>query len=107
MLSCGFEPIPTGDLLKHVRVTIPAGATPSHVLEPDEKWPTVCPGYSTSLPEVIEAARSWLHWSKGALRAFTGTSGPPTDVLMECIEVFNGAVLENQAWCMDNPVKKD
>jgi hypothetical protein len=65
----------------------------------------VCPGYSTNLPEVIEATRAWLHWDKGAIRAFTGKD-PPTEGLIDAVEIVNGAIMESRAWCMDNPVKK-
>lgn len=87
-------------------VPIPDGASPGRVIKIDEHWPTACPVYSTTLPEVVEIFRAWLHWSKGSLRAFTGASGPPTDVLVECVELANGAAMEHQQWCMDNPVKK-
>lgn len=30
---------------------------------------TVCPGFSTSLPDVVEVARLYLHWDKGNLSA--------------------------------------
>lgn len=59
--------------------------------------PTVCPGYSTNLPEVIEVARARFHWTKGELSAFT--HGRATDALMIGIEILEGAVNECQAWC--------
>ena len=66
--------------------------------------PTVCPGYSTSLPETIEIARARLHWSKGSLREFCG--GQSTDALMLGIEICEGAINECQSWSMANREKK-
>jgi len=66
--------------------------------------PTVCPGYSTSLPETIEILRARLHWSKGSLREFCG--GKPTDALMVGIEIAEGAENERQTWCAENRVKR-
>jgi hypothetical protein len=60
--------------------------------------PTVCPGYSTRLPEVIEVARARLHWSKGSLREFVG--GNPTDALVMGIEFLEGANNECEGWAM-------
>ncbi len=65
--------------------------------------PTVCPGYSTSLPETIEIARARLHWSKGALTEF---GGKPSPALMMGIEILEGASNECQSWCLENRAKK-
>jgi hypothetical protein len=58
----------------------------------------VCAGYVCSLPEVIEAARAHLHWSKGALRDFC--RGEVPDQLFFGIEVFDGACDALSAWLM-------
>lgn len=54
--------------------------------------PTVCPGYSTSLPETIEIARGWSWAERGCLRDFCG--GPPTDAMLLGVELFGGAINE-------------
>lgn len=67
---------------------------------------TVCPGYTTSLPETIEAARGWRHWDRADIRAFTGGEWPTTALTL-AIETFDDAVAKHQKWCADNPVKTD
>lgn len=64
-----------------------------------ETEPTVCPGFSTALPEVIEIARARLHWSKGSLRDFTRS---PSEALLIGIEVLEGASNEAQSWALKN-----
>jgi len=46
---------------------------------------TTCPGYTTSLPEVVEISRLHLHWSKGALRDRVRR---PTGHVLDMIEVL-------------------
>lgn len=67
-LGCGFEPA-----LATIRArpwSPPSGKhgaqRPPHVKRGDP-WPSVCPGYSTRLPEVVEAAQAHTHWKHGAL----------------------------------------
>lgn len=55
--------------------------------------PTTCPGFTTSLPEVVETARGWVHWSKGQLDQFVGPGGA-TDELLQRIEMLDGAIAE-------------
>ena len=62
--------------------------------------PTVCPGYTTSLPEVIEGARARLHWSKGALTSFC--NGNARESVLMAIEILEGASNECQTWCLEN-----
>jgi hypothetical protein len=65
----------------------------------------VCPGYTTKLPEVIEAARARLHWKEGGgLRDFCDDT--PTDQLRVCVEILEGASNELQRWTFDNPEKR-
>lgn len=59
--------------------------------------PTVCPGYTTNLPEVVEAVRARVHWSKGSLTTFT-KGEPPSDALIYAIEIVEGGFNEVQAW---------
>ena len=76
-------------------IAVPEGCTTT---------PTVCPGYTTRLPEVIEAARARLHWSKGSLDHFV--RGYATEQLVIAIEIGESTSNEVQSWAMDNPVKK-
>lgn len=96
LVGCGFAPPLDVDLRSFADLAPPLGA--------DTK-PTVCPGYSTSLPEVIEVARARLHWSKGGPAAL-GIVEWHDDPLAIGIEVLEGAANECQSWTLDNPVKK-
>ena len=62
-------------------------------------WPDdseICPGYLVQMPAVGEAARARLHWEKGHLRErYEGLK--LTGLLLDCIEVLNGAVGEVEA----------
>ena len=89
--ACGYEPLLPG---------AEAWAGLGYKGEP----PTTCPGYTTTLPETIEAARAWRWWKNGELAAFTGRS-PATDALKLGIEVFDGAVSAYERWMM-TPVDK-
>lgn len=54
---------------------------------------TVCPGYSTRLPEVYEAARA-LHWAKrGGLGPVYGQGQLPQAAL-DAIDILDGAANE-------------
>lgn len=88
-----------------VRQSLGCAYAPTTDLVPIQPWrpaegyrgpePTVCPNYTTNLPEVIEAARAWFHWEKGQLEHFTGTSARnTTDRLLENIEQMATAVSE-------------
>lgn len=94
LVGCGYLPVPD-KLRAFVDRSAPLGCNVE---------PTVCPGYSTNLPETIEIARARLHWSKGSLRDFCGER--PDESLLMGIEILEGASNECQAWCMENPVKK-
>jgi hypothetical protein len=97
LLGCGFAPLPAGHLLKFVRAPRPAG------YEGDD--PTVCPGYTTSLPEVIEIARARFHWKNGGPAAI-GITDWVNHPLAIGIEILEGAANESERWSFDNPVKK-
>lgn len=58
--------------------------------------PTACPGYSTRLPEVVEAARAWFHWGKSSLSQFVGGE-VANQKLIEGIELMDAAVVELEA----------
>jgi hypothetical protein len=96
LAGCGYLPPPAERLRVFVQPWAGLGyAGPA---------PTECPGYLTNLPEVIEAARGWSHWSKGSLPVFT--RGVPSEALVDSIEHFNGAINECQSWCAENPEKR-
>lgn len=46
--------------------------------------PTVCPGYTSRLPEVIEITRLRCHWKVGQL-AIACHDGPPTPHTLDAI----------------------
>ena len=61
--------------------------------------PTVCPGYTTTLPETIEIARAWRWWDKGSLDSFCDRE-PINPALKIGIELFAGAVASFERWAM-------
>ena len=88
-MGCGYEPlVPLG--LRRRRWTHRAYRGPA---------PTVCAGYTTRLPEVLEAATERLHWDKGAL------TEPLSEPMKLAIEVLEGAALDVEAW-LRKPAKE-
>jgi hypothetical protein len=77
-LGCGYAPPPK------------AGTPVDPWSAPRGDRATVCPGYTTKLPEVIEAARARFHWEKGALGMFC-EGELPTELLMRSIEILASA----------------
>jgi hypothetical protein len=65
----------------------------------NQTQPTVCPGYTTSLPAVLEASRARLWREKGSLRDLYDE--PLTDVLRDCVDILEHAVGELQAHRME------
>ena len=59
--------------------------------------PTVCPGYSTSLPETIEIARAWRWWDKSEISQFCDGL-EVSDNMKLGIEIFAGEVASLQRW---------
>lgn len=92
MMACGYEP--TIDI-----------ARPWSPISLNAEWqgtePTVCPGYTTSLPEVIEIGRARVHWDKGNLRDFCGDD--PTEHMLIGIEILDSHIGAMQRWAMKNP----
>lgn len=88
LLGCAYTPPPAGRLSSFVK--------PWQGLGYSGDEPSVCPGYTTQLPEVIEIARARLHWSKGSLAAFC--PGEPPSALLIGIEILEGAVCELIDW---------
>lgn len=77
-LGCGFEP-----RLERDTPYIPRGF---------EHRVTVCPGYSSRLPEVVEVSRAYVHAAEwGTLRdRFDGLD--PTGELLDGLEHLRGSV---------------
>jgi hypothetical protein len=96
-LGCGFTPLPPENLMRFRRVISPGGYKGVEL--------DVCPGYSTSLPEVIEVARARFHWKHGG-PATLGIADWQFNPLMIGIEILEGAVGEADRWAFDNPEKK-
>lgn len=102
-MGCGWEPRDP---------KVPARPWSPSCLEDNHDWrcigkeqpdPTVCPGFSTSLPETIEIVRAHTHWSTGGgLRDF---ADEPTEALKFGVEVVHGSVNECQRWAFDHPVR--
>jgi hypothetical protein len=90
LLGCGFAPQP--DESRRMFVGQWKGGS-----LPNYKGPTttVCPGYSTQLPEVIEVVRTHRHWSKGN-RQLDDLNAPMT----VAVEIFDSAAAEYQSWAM-------
>lgn len=82
-MACPYEAAPPEGLRPFVRPPDVEGATVT---------PTVCPGYTTSLPEVIELARAWDWREHGSLRDFCG--GYPTEATKRGVELFAGYVAD-------------
>jgi hypothetical protein len=85
--GCGFAPSLAGEMAKHVGDWTGCG----YKGEPT----TVCPGYTTKLPEVIEIARARLHWSKGNLPLFAEDPLHPVAIGVEILESSSN---ECQSW---------
>jgi hypothetical protein len=85
-MGCGLIPGATSELVANFT---PPGAFVAA---------SVCPGYSTSLPEVIEAARLHRHWEKGTLRDRIDCD--PTPLLLDLIETYDNGLSAAKAYAM-------
>lgn len=57
---------------------------------------TVCPGYTTSLPAVVEVIDAHAQWKAGYLtEALDGEA--PSSVALECLTALEGGINEHQA----------
>ncbi len=92
LMGCGLLPPPAESRRRYLQIWN-GGSLPNY----KGPEPTVCPGYSTSLPEVIEVARAHRHWSKGNYQV---AGREPNDPLVISIEILDGATNEFQAWSM-------
>jgi len=91
-LGCGYEPALDG--ARPWQAPIEAGV---------DEW-SVCPGYTTSLPETIDVARAWLHWSKGELVAFCDGRACPS--LVSGIEIMAGTMSSFEGYSMRESAKR-
>jgi hypothetical protein len=57
---------------------------------------TACPGYTAELPDVLDVASCYLHWTKQSLAARLGTPDA-APALMDGLEVLHVAVEEFQS----------
>lgn len=100
--GCGYEPPAPPRVLVQVwtpptgRVGFNLGkATPTH---PRGQYsPTTCAGYTTKLPEVLEAARASAWLKRGDLRAFVDDETPGEN-LVDAIDIHDGAVSAKDAY---------
>lgn len=81
-MACGFEPLS-------------AGAQAWTGLGYDGPAPTICAGYTTRLPEVIEGARA-ANW-KGDLPTFCGGAAVP-ESLVHAADIVEGESFAVSRW---------
>jgi hypothetical protein len=68
--------------------------------------PTVCPGYSCHLPEVIHVAQLYPHWDRGQLEfALAGEQYPPSLHLL--LSHAAGAMSSAEVYFAKPPDKRD
>lgn len=105
LLGCAWEPEPTDPNFRaYISPWTGCGVESRPATDDAPAFPSVCPGYTTTLPEVIEAVRARVHWDKGELTQFV--HGQASDSLLTGIEILHGSVGTVQNWIIDNPVKK-
>jgi hypothetical protein len=97
-IACGYEPLhPLSTAWIHEGMKIRIVTHDDGTTTSDR--PKTCPGYTTTLPEVIEASQARLFFGKGELLAFTGGE-PPTDALRASIVHLEIAAGEMQEWLL-------
>lgn len=86
-LGCGYEP------------PAPRGVPVMPWDHDDRRGPplTVCVGYTTNLPEVIEVSHARLHWSKSQLDAYLGDERP-TEQLLGAIVILEAETNTYTNW---------
>lgn len=89
-MGCGYEPpAPRG-----VRV-MPWQPPPGSKGFAHER-PTVCAGYTTSLPEVLEATKARVHWKMGQLGEYLGERAQPE--LLDSVLILEAEVNSVDVW---------
>ena len=91
-LGCGYLP----PLEDRTRLTLWKPPTGSKGYRGPE--PTVCAGYSTTLPDVCETLFFHAHWSKGNLAEVLGE--PAHEQLAAAIFILDGQRNSMQRWAM-------
>ena len=89
--GCGHEP----RLDDHVRLTVwqpPSGNERAGYRGPEM---TVCPGFTTRLPEVVETAMARRHWEHGNL-----ASVGHTEESLDAIVILDSQYSHLEAWLM-------
>jgi len=67
---------------------------------------TICPGYTTNLPDVIDIARAHQHWTKGELGTVLGGADGLPPVLADGIGQIDESVQRLDGWRMSASNKK-
>ena len=91
VMKCGFIPVD-----EHV---------PGMHWQPDAFDLTVCAGYSTALPEVLDAVKNYDNYESGNLHYSCGGDPPP--VLLDAISLLRGSVRSKDAYRMREQAKKN
>lgn len=91
VMRCGF--IPEGDHVKGM------------FWQPEGHDLTVCAGYTTSLPEVVDAIANYDHYETGNLHYACG--GDPQPVLLQAVALLRGSVRSKDAYRMREQAKKN
>lgn len=89
--GCGYEPPPPPNV--HAVPWSPPMRSGNKTVGYSYERPTICPGYTTNLPEVHEVLAARMHWKNGQLEAYCG--GPPTEELLAAIVELEVAVGQN------------
>ena len=89
-MRCGFLP-----LVSHVG-SMPTVGFPYG----DDGRADVCPGYSTSLPEVIDTAEAYPHWKERTLTEWL-EGEPPTRETLHGLAVLGNAIGGFERWRME------
>jgi len=91
LIGCGF--LPASELARPWRHR--------GTLELNYPEPTICPGYSTKLPEVAEIARLRLHWSKGNVPLES-----LDDNIQRGVETLESSIGDMNDWCLRDKAKR-
>lgn len=89
-MGCGYEPPPPKTV--PVLPWQPPLGRKGYQGDP----PRVCAGYTTTLPEVLEAVQAHRHWRHGSLEAFCG--GKPSEDLMQAVLILESAYNAVELW---------
>lgn len=101
-MRCGFEPA-LDDL--HLTSTWWPDGFSGFPTDSGPGLASTCPGYTTKLPEVVEASRLHWWWSKGQLRDRV-EGGVVNDRVIEVVEIIGAEVAAVEAHEIDERSKK-